>query len=136
MNSYIVYNSEHKVIICKEHEYAWSLKSIVSHFRDEHDITLQVRKEILNYASNIPIVEADQLLYLRDQVTIIPYLKVIQGYPCEYESCNLILSTSHSIKKHCKLDHRWKAKDGIRWTEIQVQTFFQGNSRRYYFILI
>ena len=130
MNAYVVYNSEHKVLICKEHEYALSLKSIVSHFREEHDIPLQARQEIFQYATKAQIAEPEDLVYSNDKVGVIPYLKIIQGYRCEYESCNLILGTIHSIKKHCKLEHEWKTKDGICWVEIRAQTFYQGNSRR------
>ena len=40
-----------------------------------------------------------------------------------------------SIKYHCKQNHEWKAKDGIRWCETQAQTFYLGNGQPYDLIL-
>jgi Orsellinic acid/F9775 biosynthesis cluster protein D len=131
MNSYVIYNTQHQVIICKEHECAVSSKSIIRHFRDEHDITVEQRQEIFNFASTKIIVEADQLEYSIDRVLPIPYLKVVTAYQCQYEGCSLILSTVGSIKKHVKIDHAWKAKDGICWSDTQAQTFYLGNGRRF-----
>src|SRR4030095_6800293 len=77
MNSYVVYNAQHRVVICKAHEYAISSKTAISHFRDEYDISLEKRQEIFNYISTKVVVEADQLEYSLDRVTPIPYLKIV-----------------------------------------------------------
>jgi hypothetical protein len=114
MNSYVIYNPQHQVVICKAHECAISLKTAISHFREEHNIPLEKRQEIFNYISTKVVVEADQLEYSLNRVTPIPYLKIVNAYQCQYESCCLILSTLESIKKHCRQEHLWKAKDGIR----------------------
>ena len=130
MSSHVVYNDQHQVVICKLHEYAVSAKTVISHFRDEHNLSLEKRQEIVHYVSTKVIKEADQLQYFSERVTPIPYLKIINGYQCQYFGCSLVLGTVESIKKHCRHDHAWKAKDGICWSETQAQTFYSGNSRR------
>ena len=114
MNSYVVYNDEYKVVICKIHECAISSKSIISHFRDEHNIPLEKRQEIVDYVSTKVIIEADQLNCSINAITPIPYLKIVNGHQCQYDDCLLILGTIESIKKHCKHAHAWKAKDVLR----------------------
>jgi hypothetical protein len=53
MSSYVNYNEEYRVLICRQHKYAIPFKSIVKHFRDKHDgISLTARQEILDYASS------------------------------------------------------------------------------------
>lgn len=136
MNSYVAYNDQHYVIICKTHECAISPKSVVSHFRDEHDLPLEKRQEILNYVSSKVVVEAEQLEYSSNRVRPIPYLKIMNAYQCQYGTCSLILGTLTSIKKHCRHNHDWKAKDGIRWSETLAQTFYLGNGRRYLLDLV
>jgi hypothetical protein len=43
MNTYVFYKSEHKVLICKAHQCTIPWKSITSHFRNEHEISLETR---------------------------------------------------------------------------------------------
>jgi hypothetical protein len=131
MSGYVYFNKEHHVLICKAHQYAVSSKFLGRHFLEEHDLDITVRQDIINYASQFSTVEATQLTYSLDKVVPISYLSIVAGFQCQYETCNKILGTFYSIKKHCRLDHDWKAKDGNQWVETQTQTFFQGNDRRY-----
>jgi hypothetical protein len=131
MSGYLFYNTQHKVLICKEHGHAVSAKSIVSHFRDEHDVTKEVRQGIINYASHFTIVESKELIYSMKRIKPVTYLKIVKGYVCGYMECDTVCGTVDTVKEHCKRDYGWKAKDGNRWVETQVQTFFQGNDRRY-----
>jgi hypothetical protein len=131
MSSYVHFNQEHKILICKVHQYAVSFKFLARHFLEEHDLDIKIRQEIVNYASQFTTVEPTQLSYSLEKVTLVPYLSIITGFQCQYETCNKILGTLNSTQKHCKLDHNWKAKDGSQWIETPAQTFFQGNNKRY-----
>ena len=130
MSGYLFFNREHNVLICKIHQYAISPTFLARHFRQEHDLDTTVRQDINNYASQFHTVEASQLTYSEEKVVPVPYLSIVTGFQCRYEMCDKILGTLHSIKKHCRLDHDWKAKDGAQWTATRAQTFFQGNERR------
>src|SRR5579862_6542973 len=131
MTGYVVYNSQYQVIICKEHQYAISTKSLISHFRDKHDLDRATRQAINDYVSQFTITEAKNLTYSASRVNSIPYLNVIQGYQCEYNTCDIICGTLDTMKEHCKRQHLWKSQHGIRWSETRAQTFYQGNDRRY-----
>ena len=127
MSAYIYFNQEHKVLICKAHQYAVPSKFLGRHFLEQHDLNITIRQDVVNYTSQFTTAEASQLTYSADKVTPVPYLSIVTGFQCQYETCNKILGTLYSIKKHCRLDHDWKAKDGNRWVETRAQTFFQGN---------
>lgn len=132
MNKHVVYNSHYRVLICKTHQYALTSESLTRHFRDEHkELSLETRQEIIKYAFTLNIAEVESLLYLNDRVTPIPYLKIVEGYECQYETCRKILGTLESMKKHCRQDHEWKAKNGVLWSETRAQTFYQGTEKRY-----
>ena len=137
MNKYVVYNSHYQVLICKAHQYAFTSESMMRHFRNEHkELSLQTRQEIIHYASTMNIADAEQLSYSIDRITPIPYLKIVEGYQCQFTLCCKILGTLDSVKKHCKLEHEWSAKNGECWTKTRAQTFYSGNERRYFIIIM
>ena len=113
-NVYVVYNNQYKVLICKHHEYAVTAKSIVCHFREKHDLTKEAWQEIINYASQYTIIDAKNLSHPMTTIAPIPYLKIIEGYSCEYHG-DTICGTFDSVKQHCKQDHEWKVKEGMHW---------------------
>ena len=135
MSAYLFFNQEHKVLICKAHQYAVSSKFIYRHFLDEHDLDISVRQDIIQYGSQFTTADPSQLIYSTEKVIPVPYLSTIMGFQCQYDMCHKVLGTLHSVQKHCKLDHDWKAKDGHKWMETRAQTFFQGNNKRYMHLL-
>ena len=131
MSTYIHFNQEQNVLICKVHQYAISSKFLYRHLLDEHDLDLKVRQEIINYVSQFTTAEVSHLTYSQDKVVPVPYLSIFTAFQCQYGTCNKVLGTLYSVKKHCRVDHDWKAKDGHKWLETRAQTFFQGNDKRY-----
>ena len=129
-NQYVVYNDEYKVLICKQHQYAITAKSIVAHFRDKHDITKDARQKIIDYASQFAISEIHHLAHPTDRIAPIPHLKVIEGYICQYAECTLISGTLESVKQHCKVVHNWKIKEGTCWRKTSAQSFHHNTLAR------
>jgi len=136
MNSYIIHNSEYNVLICKKHEYAVSEEFLTRHFRTEHDLSLELRQEILAYASQFTPIKPADLSYTSGKIVPIPYLRIIDGFQCTFNECDTILGTVTSMTKHCREKHNWKSKDGERWSNVRAQTFYQGPLRRYYMFYI
>src|SRR4051794_25852926 len=97
-NPYAFYNNEYKVLICKQHEHAITAKSIVTHFREKHDITKDAREKIIDYASQFIISEAQNLAHPTVRIQPIPYLKIIEGYRYQYSECNIICGTGNTVK--------------------------------------
>ena len=56
-------------------------------------------------------MEAIELTYSTQKMIPILYLKIVEGYQCQYESYDKILSTSDFIKKHSRLEYKWIAKN-------------------------
>ena len=131
MTAYIHYNQEHNVLICKVHQCAVSSKVVYRHFLDEHELDLKIRQEVINYASQFTTAEHSELMYEAAKVIPVPYLSIVTAFQCQYDGCAKILGTLYSVKKHCRVDHDWKAKDGNQWIETCAQTFFQGKEKRY-----
>jgi len=130
MSGHIFFNSEYNVLICKQHQYAVSLRYLTRHFSTEHNISLSIRQSIQAYASQFTPMDASHLTYSTEIIAPIPYLKIINAYQCQYEACGKILGTVNTIKDHCRVKHDWKIKDGNKWVATQAQTFYQGNNQR------
>ena len=131
MSGYVSFNCEYNVLICKVHQHAIPSRYITRHFLEEHDVSLSIRQGIQEYASQYTIAEGTELSYPTRRIQPIPYLKIINGFQCRYEVCGKIMGTLESMKRHCRLTHDWKSKDGEKWIQTQAQTFYQGNSQRY-----
>jgi hypothetical protein len=132
MNPYVAYNTEYNILICKEHQYAVSFKTLARHFLEKHpDILLPIRQNIITYASQFLIKDASDLQQPQNCIHPISYLEIIDGFSCEYEKCGKILTSLEIVKKHCRLKHEWKAKNGECWVVTRAQTFYQGNGQRF-----
>ena len=135
MSEYIFFNREYNVLICKAHQHAISSRYVTRHFLQEHDISLSGRQAIQAYASQYVVTEAAELLYSSERIPPIPYLRIINGFQCQYDMCTKIQGTLDSMKRHCRMEHSWKSKNGEYWIETRAQTFYQGNDQQYYQIL-
>jgi hypothetical protein len=131
MSAYLFFNQEHNILICKEHQYAVSSKLVSRHFLREHELDMNVRQEIIKYASQFTTAEVSELIYSTEKILPVPYLSICIGFQCQYDECHKVLGTLQSAQKHCQVEHDWKAKDGEKWVETRAQTFFQGNIKRY-----
>jgi Orsellinic acid/F9775 biosynthesis cluster protein D len=131
MNPYATYNEEYKVLICRQHKCAVSLKSIKEHYRDKHDgISLKARQEILEYASMLSLLEPKDVVIPTEIVAPIAGLEVHTGYKCRFDGCAVITGTLESASHHGRM-HIWTDVKEVRSQTLNVQTFFTGNHRRY-----
>ena len=133
MDGRVIYDKNHKVLICVQHQYAIPSGWLERHFREEHpDCLLSTRQQMVDEAAKLETVPPNQIIYTSIPVTPVLYLKTLTGYCCKEEQCGEIKGTISSITVHCRREHLWTTKKGEGWTEVLVQTFFQGNHRRYY----
>jgi Orsellinic acid/F9775 biosynthesis cluster protein D len=131
MNPYVIYNDEYKVLICRQHKYAVSLKSIKGHYRDKHDgISLKARQEILEYAGTLSLLEPKDVVIPTEIVAPIAGLEVRMGYKCKFDGCAVITGTLESASHHGRT-HVWTDIKDVQSQTLTVQTFFMGNHRRY-----
>lgn len=133
MEQYIIYNAEHKVLICKEHKCGISPRRLDRHFRDDHQgVAMAMRKEILAYAKELPLCDPEQAPIFKEVRSVIHGLQVYDGYRCHYESCQFYTPTLGYIKRHCR-DHDSEGWNSVesKFTNVKIQTWFQGNYTRY-----
>jgi hypothetical protein len=79
---YVTYNSEYKLLICKEHQCGIQPKWLVRHFREDHKgLGLMIRQEIFNYASELTLVEPEELQHPHNPVY---YAKLVSRVSTEF----------------------------------------------------
>ncbi len=132
---YILFNSEHSVIICHQCKYALIPgEGIKRHFRSLHQaISLQTRKEIIAYCETLQLLPPDEVITPGLDNGPVEGLELVSdGQKCIYLNCTGYFSASKSnMEIHCR-SHGWKKNDLIIWKKCAVQTFFQGVYRKYF----
>ena len=137
MDGRVIYDKNYKVLICLQHQYAIASGWLERHFREEHpDCPLPTRQKMVDEATKLETVQPNQIIYTSMPVNPVLHLKTVTGYCCNDEECREIKGTISSITVHCRSKHSWTSKKGTGWTEVPVQTFFQGNHRQYYNVVI
>src|SRR5579859_4270334 len=107
MNPYVTYNNDYQVLICGQHKYAVSLKSIEEHYRVKHDgISLKACQEILEYASMLSLSKPKDMVIPTEIVAPIAGLEVHTGYKCKFDGCTVITGTMESTSRHGRT-HIW-----------------------------
>src|SRR5438045_8079764 len=104
MSAYIFFNKDNNVFICKVHQHAISAKYMTRHFLKEHDLSLSIRQAIQAYSSQYTITEAAELTYSSERVQPIPYLRIINGFECQYDMYETILGQFDSTSTHCRAE--------------------------------
>jgi hypothetical protein len=131
MDSYIIYNAEHKVLICRQHQYGIPPDWILRHFRESHkSIPLSTRQAISDYSKSLELSAPENVLLPTNSVEPIHGLAIVKGFQCQYTGCSELRSTETSVKQHCWERHEWKAGSGIHWCSQTFQSFFNGPHRK------
>ena len=132
---YILFNSEHSVIICHQCKYALIPgEGIKRHFRSLHQaISLQTRKEIIAYCETLQLLPPDEVITPGLNNGPVEGLELVSdGQKCIYLNCTGYFSATESTMEiHCRT-HGWKKNDPIMWKKCAVQTFFQGVQRKFF----
>src|SRR5579859_8284832 len=120
MNPYVTYNNDYQVLICGQHKYAVSLKSIEEHYRVKHDeISLKARQEILEYASILSLCEPKDMVIPTEIVAPIAESEVRTGYKCKFDGCTVIMGTMEFVSRHGRT-HTWTDVKESRSNKLNV----------------
>jgi len=131
MDSYVIYNTEYKVLICRQHSYGLPPDRVSRHFRESHkSIPLPTRQAIVDHSKSLNMATPENVVTPSEPISPIEGLTIVNGFQCQYDYCSEQRGTEPSIKQHCWETHRWKAEAGVMWREQAVQTFFQGPHRK------
>jgi hypothetical protein len=132
MDSYVTYNAQYKVLICRQHKYAIPPDYITRHFRESHQgIPLATRQGIVDYSKTLDLAAVEEVATPPDQVEPVHGLNITDGFQCEFDECSELRSTTTSMKQHCWEAHKWVAAAGIQWKGQGIQTIFAGKYSKY-----
>jgi len=122
---YVTYNVQHKVLICKEHQYG--ITDVVRHFRgeDHSKMSTKTRLKIRAATQHLELANPNDMQIPSAYCPPIDGIELFdEGAQCK--KCGYLAGASGSIEEHCRKQHDWKAKDEPIWMNQAVQTFYQG----------
>lgn len=129
MDQYFIYNTEYKVLICREHGYAIQQSRIDRHLRGSHAaIPLPVRQKLVNQAKMLELVDSTHIEDPKDNPIAIRGLNIVESLQCNL--CWYIRKHIKDMISHCSTVHGWKKDTEPIWTKVKAQTFFDGPKRR------
>lgn len=130
MDSYVIYNPDYHVLICRIHQHAIKPSFIERHFREEHSSTdLETRQKIVSYAKALSLVEPNEIRIPQDTPLWIRQIKVEDGWKCS--RCSFASMKYRTISEHGRNVHGWTQESENMWCASKVQTFFQGQYKKY-----
>jgi hypothetical protein len=128
------YLPDFKVIVCTSCHYALQPQAISRHLKDIHHILRSHRKPYLQYISGFDLDDPEDVLrsvnHLREFP--VPGLPVWDGLKCTYHGCFHLCITEKRMKSHWTLEHGRSGHHESDWVAAPLQTFFSGNSLRYF----
>ena len=143
---YIRYEPQLRCMICLVCPNGVSKNGVARHYRKHHkDVRLSVRKDLVKYANNFDLCEADAFESPNTIIPRIEDLAVQQGLRCLHDNCNYACIEPTSMERHCEAAHGWvKSKgtavrrffltlrEGVMWIDADVQTVFKSRALKYF----
>jgi superfamily II DNA or RNA helicase len=128
------YQAEYKVLICKFH--GLGVVGLESHLRDKHG--LRTKKEcrpILDRYAHLELAKPQNVAVPPADGPPFEALRVQRGFCCD--ECGHLSTSSKAIQGHCNTEHQWRVsrRDKTHWTEVKIQTFFEGFYLQYFTVL-
>jgi superfamily II DNA helicase RecQ len=99
-----------------------------------HSWSLQIRKAIEQYASELELVDPDNVVDPPPSSAPVEGLALVKGASCN--KCTYFAGSEGTMLKHSQEEHGWVKAQGPQWRTAWVQTFFQGNKRRYFEVTV
>ena len=135
MTSIFEYQSQYRVIICLEHQYA--IEKINIHLRDFHRLSKERRKELTETYSSLERVEPRHVQSPPPGGPPIEVLGLpVKAFACQHHDCDFISTSEDWIRKHA-YTHGWRVSESrpVYWRGVQAQTFFRNPRLIKYFIV-
>jgi hypothetical protein len=143
--SYIIYEEDLQVLICRSCRYALNPNGVKRHFQRYHKgVSLRLRKKIVEWCGTLHSKRPEEVAIPVEGANAIEGLKVIDGFMCQ--TCNSLCGTLSSMVKHCqdshdwttcksKYTHGWKESADLledMWTEKKLQTLSINTGLKYF----
>jgi len=124
LQHYIIYDAQHKVLICKEHQYG--ITNVARHFQQNHpNMPTKTRLQIRVATQHLELTNPKDIIVPSSNSLPIDGLELSEdGAKCN--ECEYVAGTFGTMEEHCRNNHDWKAQDALMWTKQAVQTFYPG----------
>ena len=128
------YLPEFKVVVCTSCQYALQPNAISRHLKDIHHILRSRRKPFMQYVSTLELNNPETVLRSTDDLKAfpVPLLPVQDGWKCNHRDCSHMCVTEKRMQHHWTVEHDRPGRPQSDWSSAPLQTFFRGNSLRYF----
>ena len=135
IESYITHLPILKVIICRPCEVCIPPNDPFRHYKDHHTakkdypVPMEVRYKIADYMATLNLCQPQEVVCPHN---LVPELKVIEeGFECGFPGCGSCTTSEKSMRTHYYKHQEHIPKDFKNWEPTALQTFFDGQHKKY-----
>ena len=131
---FLQYDSEHKILVCKECHYAIQRSALESHLL-RHKIYRGQRQRILASISKLHLLEPEEVELPLPACLPVKNLPVILGWRCASPVCSFLCASDKRMKRHWADSHGTRVNGALDETfaiKIHLQTLFRGTKLKYF----
>jgi Orsellinic acid/F9775 biosynthesis cluster protein D len=135
IQSYITHLPALRVVVCHFCKACIPPKDPLRHYEDNHTakkdypIPMDVRRKIADYMSTLNLCQPQEVI---PPHVLVPELKVLEkGFVCKFPGCDACTTSEPSMRKHYYLHQKSIPKSYKNWEPTALQTFFDGQHRKY-----
>jgi hypothetical protein len=100
----LVYNAQHRVLICRDCQYAVQKSALASHLL-RHKIYRTDRQQLLSSVSSLDVLEPEDVLLPGPTSSPVDELPVIDELRCTVAGCEYLYASEKRMKKHRSESH-------------------------------
>jgi hypothetical protein len=130
----LVYSTTYKLVICKQCKFAIQPKGISRHLKDRHRIYRGRRQRLLNWVTELSLLEPDQVSSPPPTGSPIRYLGLGDGLSCSTPGCRYLCVSEKRMRQHWTSSHGRPGSPSQDWKSVSLQTFFRGSCSRYFVV--
>jgi hypothetical protein len=135
LNSYITYLPEFKVIACHFCKSCIPPNAPSRHYESNHTakkahyIPMEIRRKVRDYMTTLDLCEPDKVV---SPNRLVPELKIIEkGFICNFPDCGACATSEESMRTHYYSHQTSVPKNFKNWEPTALQTFFDGQHKKY-----
>lgn len=124
------YIHESRVLLCTQCGYCVLHRALDRHLKAIHHLPAAERKRHLAEVQDLDVADLEDVPYPDAGSEPIPGLPIFDGYSCGVEGCQYLCVTNKRMQAHWRSAH--DGENGVHCHRVRLQTFFRGNSLRYF----
>ncbi|KAK5732778.1 hypothetical protein LTR17_010196 [Elasticomyces elasticus] len=129
------YNAEHRILICRDCQYAIQKNAIESHLLRQHQIYRSDRRRLLAAIAELDVQEPEDVSSPVAGSPPVQGLPIMSGYRCATADCQHLTVSTKRMQHHWSEKHR-HGEDGSSvpssMRPATLQTFFRGTKIKYF----